>query len=152
VLCKMPIYGTYRIPFIVSAFFSLIIMIILEPKSDSSSQAVPSVEQPPSYSNDIPMAGRSQPISTPPVSAPPAMGSSRTDGYISTTMTPREEVLVGEEYRLQLLARCAQGNHQPTRHYGVAGIIFAVILFPIGLICLAVDSETNCSRCGVPID
>ena len=144
-------------------------MIILEPKhASTTSVATPSNHQPPTYSNDIPMAGGSQPIFTPPLSPPPAMARS-TDRYTSTPMTPREEALVGEEYRLQLLARCAQGNHQPRRHYGVPGIILAIILFPIGLICLAyvsdtyapllvinlarsLDSEQNCSRCGVRID
>ena len=122
-------------------------MIILEPKhASTTSVATPSNHQPPTYSNDIPMAGGSQPIFTPPLSPPPAMARS-TDRYTSTPMTPREEALVGEEYRLQLLARCAQGNHQPRRHYGVPGIILAIILFPIGLICLAYVSDTmhHCS-------
>jgi hypothetical protein len=51
-------------------------------------------------------------------------------------MTPREEALIGEEYHHQLLAQCAQGNHEPKTHHGVLGIVFAVILFPVGLICL----------------
>jgi hypothetical protein len=35
-----------------------------------------------------------------------------------------------------VLARCAQGNHETKKHYGVAGIICADLLFPIGLFCL----------------
>jgi hypothetical protein len=40
-----------------------------------------------------------------------------------------------------VLARCAQGNHEAKRNYGVIGIIFAVILFPVGLLCLAYVSS-----------
>jgi hypothetical protein len=28
----------------------------------------------------------------------------------------------------------------------------AIVLFPFGLICLAIDSEKHCSRCGVQLD
>ena len=35
-----------------------------------------------------------------------------------------------------VLAQCARGQHQVTKKYGVCGIICAVCLFPIGLLCL----------------
>ncbi|KAJ6596982.1 hypothetical protein DFH09DRAFT_107961 [Mycena vulgaris] len=58
---------------------------------------------------------------------------------------------VGEQYRAQLFAQCAQGIHQPTTKYGVCGIITAVICFPIGLICLFIDTEQKCDRCGIKL-
>ena len=35
-----------------------------------------------------------------------------------------------------VLARCAQGEHEVTTTFGLCGIICAVLIFPIGLICL----------------
>lgn len=36
-----------------------------------------------------------------------------------------------------VLERCARGDHDATTHRGAMGIICAVMLFPIGLICLS---------------
>ncbi|KAJ7219369.1 hypothetical protein GGX14DRAFT_560457 [Mycena pura] len=58
---------------------------------------------------------------------------------------------VGEEYRAQLFAQCAQGIHQPTTKYGMCGIITAILCFPIGLICLFTDTEQKCDRCGIKL-
>ncbi|KAJ7097824.1 hypothetical protein B0H15DRAFT_623061 [Mycena belliarum] len=63
----------------------------------------------------------------------------------------RSAAQVGEEYRAQLFAQCAQGIHQPTTKYGVCGIITAVVCFPIGLICLFTDTEQKCDRCGIKL-
>jgi len=54
----------------------------------------------------------------------------------------------GRRYQEQLLARCANGVHNATYTYGPAGIITAVLLFPVGLLCLLVDREKKCTRCG----
>jgi hypothetical protein len=112
-------------------------MIILEPKAESSSQAAPSDDPPPSYNDSQPsVAGGSRPKFPPTLPPRPAMVSSTTDRSMHIAMAPREEALIGDEYHRQLLARCARGNHEPKRHYGVLGIVFAVILFPVGLLCL----------------
>ncbi|KAJ7774930.1 hypothetical protein B0H16DRAFT_79937 [Mycena metata] len=58
---------------------------------------------------------------------------------------------VGEAYRAQLFAQCAQGIHQPSTKYGICGIITAVVFFPIGLICLFTDTEQKCDRCGIKL-
>ncbi|KAJ6547655.1 hypothetical protein B0H19DRAFT_278208 [Mycena capillaripes] len=63
----------------------------------------------------------------------------------------RSAAQVGEEYRAQLFAQCAQGIHQPTTKYGICGIITAVVCFPIGLICLFTDTEQKCDRCGIKL-
>ncbi|KAH9949822.1 hypothetical protein B0H21DRAFT_69023 [Amylocystis lapponica] len=55
------------------------------------------------------------------------------------------------QYQHQLLARCARGDHDIHRKYGILGIVGAVVLFPCGLICLFIDSEEKCARCGVPV-
>ncbi|KAJ7788036.1 hypothetical protein B0H14DRAFT_3504672 [Mycena olivaceomarginata] len=56
---------------------------------------------------------------------------------------------IGENFRGQLFAQCAQGIHQPTTKYGVFGIITAVVCFPCGLIALCIDVERKCDRCGI---
>ncbi|KAF9053794.1 hypothetical protein BDZ89DRAFT_938703 [Hymenopellis radicata] len=65
---------------------------------------------------------------------------------------PKTAAQIGEEYRAALFAQCAQGIHQPKTSYGLCGIITGVICFPIGLICLFMDTEQKCDRCGVKLD
>ncbi|KAJ7581256.1 hypothetical protein C8J56DRAFT_794447 [Mycena floridula] len=66
---------------------------------------------------------------------------------------PKSASQIGEEYRAQLFARCAQGACMSlTTKYGVCGIITAVVCFPIGLICLFMDTEQKCARCGIRLD
>ncbi|KAI9509659.1 hypothetical protein F5148DRAFT_725498 [Russula earlei] len=55
---------------------------------------------------------------------------------------------LGRQYRDQLLAQCARGNHVEITSFGLCGIICAILLFPIGLIFLCIDAEKKCSRCG----
>ncbi|KAF8800560.1 hypothetical protein BYT27DRAFT_7262720 [Phlegmacium glaucopus] len=57
----------------------------------------------------------------------------------------------GQQYRDQLFALCAQGQHERKTEYGVCGIITAIACFPIGLICLFMDTNVKCSRCGVSL-
>ncbi|KAF9269600.1 hypothetical protein L218DRAFT_278631 [Marasmius fiardii PR-910] len=61
----------------------------------------------------------------------------------------QQQIAMGEAYRANLYAQCAQGIHTPKTNYGVAGIILAVLCFPIGLICLFMDVERKCERCGI---
>ncbi|KAI0647958.1 hypothetical protein C8Q79DRAFT_924996 [Trametes meyenii] len=42
----------------------------------------------------------------------------------------------GAQYQQQLFAMCAAGQHDVITKHGVAGIIGAILLFPIGLLCL----------------
>ncbi|KAJ7330295.1 hypothetical protein DFH08DRAFT_882337 [Mycena albidolilacea] len=58
---------------------------------------------------------------------------------------------IGENFRGQLFAQCAQGIHQPTTKYGVFGIITAIVCFPCGLIALFIDVERKCDRCGIKL-
>ncbi|KAJ7448341.1 hypothetical protein FB451DRAFT_1567269 [Mycena latifolia] len=62
---------------------------------------------------------------------------------------PQSHANIGESYRNGLFAQCAQGIHQPSKKYGVFGIIVAVVCFPCGLIALFVDVERKCDRCGI---
>ncbi|KAI0273723.1 hypothetical protein BC834DRAFT_785015, partial [Gloeopeniophorella convolvens] len=62
-------------------------------------------------------------------------------------MSPDE--WAGQQYRNQLFARCARGDHEVTTSFGLCGIICAILLFPIGLIFLCIDTEKKCVRCGV---
>ncbi|KIY52412.1 hypothetical protein FISHEDRAFT_7177, partial [Fistulina hepatica ATCC 64428] len=59
---------------------------------------------------------------------------------------------LGESYQSELFAQCARGVHDPTSKYGVCGIITAILLFPVGLICLFADREKRCARCRVLLD
>jgi hypothetical protein len=43
---------------------------------------------------------------------------------------------------------CPNGQHSYLVNYGVLGIICAILLFPIGLICLLADRKRVCTRCG----
>ncbi|KAI0731949.1 hypothetical protein C8Q72DRAFT_950812 [Fomitopsis betulina] len=61
---------------------------------------------------------------------------------------PMPDAAIGANYQNQLLAQCARGEHQVTKKYGVCGIICAVCLFPIGLLCLLCDVKKKCERCG----
>ncbi|KAF8147269.1 hypothetical protein B0H34DRAFT_739397 [Crassisporium funariophilum] len=61
-------------------------------------------------------------------------------------------VAAGQAYRDLLFAQCAQGIHDRKREYGMFGIVTALCFFPLGLICLFVDSSERCSRCGVNLD
>ncbi|KAF7323057.1 hypothetical protein HMN09_00085700 [Mycena chlorophos] len=63
-------------------------------------------------------------------------------------LTPQQ---LGEQYRANLFAACAQGHHSPSTKFGVFGIIMAVVCFPCGLICLFSDTEQRCDRCGVKL-
>ncbi|KAI0667617.1 hypothetical protein C8Q78DRAFT_1051799 [Trametes maxima] len=54
----------------------------------------------------------------------------------------------GAQYQQQLFAMCAAGQHDVTTKHGIAGIIGAILLFPIGLLCLFLDVEKRCVRCG----
>ncbi|KAH9936182.1 uncharacterized protein B0H18DRAFT_972690 [Fomitopsis serialis] len=65
---------------------------------------------------------------------------------------PMSDAAVGAGFQNQLLAQCARGQHQVTKKYGVCGIICAVCLFPIGLLCLLCDVKKKCERCGQIIE
>ncbi|KAK7692010.1 hypothetical protein QCA50_005415 [Cerrena zonata] len=56
---------------------------------------------------------------------------------------------IRNQFQAQLFARCARGDHEIIKKYGKGGIICAVICFPVGWICLLLDVQKKCSRCGV---
>ncbi|KAF9539248.1 hypothetical protein CPC08DRAFT_594992, partial [Agrocybe pediades] len=64
----------------------------------------------------------------------------------------QDAAAAGNQYRAEIFARCARGEHQVGRKYGTFGVIMALACFPIGLICLFTDSQKVCSQCGVTID
>lgn len=42
-----------------------------------------------------------------------------------------------------------QGRHMPgPTHFGLLGIIVAIVLFPVGLLGLCIDRRVQCERCG----
>jgi len=43
---------------------------------------------------------------------------------------------------------CTDGQHVYSLHYGMCGIVSAIVFFPIGLLCLFADMKRVCSRCG----
>ncbi|KAF9464784.1 hypothetical protein BDZ94DRAFT_1255877 [Collybia nuda] len=67
--------------------------------------------------------------------------------YVYTA--PISPVQVRDPYRSELYALCAQGRHSPTTTFGLCGILTCIFCFPCGLICLCLDSDRVCSRCGV---
>lgn len=112
-------------------------------------------QSPPPYPMDKPMEKAMPPPIAPmgppyPVAGP--SGSGPTVVVEHRYMMPEDmEAQAGRRYHDQLLARCAKGQHEATTKFGPCGIITSVIMFPIGLLCLMVDQEKRCSRCGAKI-
>ncbi|KAJ7766439.1 hypothetical protein B0H14DRAFT_3510039 [Mycena olivaceomarginata] len=80
--------------------------------------------------------------------APQPQASQFTFQRLQTQLSAAQ---IGENFRGQLFAQCAQGIHQPTTKYGVFGIITAVVCFPCGLIALFIDVERKCDRCRIKL-
>ncbi|KAG5721629.1 hypothetical protein E4T56_gene5196 [Termitomyces sp. T112] len=76
----------------------------------------------------------------------PAQFQQRSTPHPQTGLAAAAEL--GEQYRAAQFAKCAQGEHNRETKYGICGIITAVVCFPIGLICLCMDKEEVCTRCG----
>ncbi|ETW85840.1 hypothetical protein HETIRDRAFT_379978 [Heterobasidion irregulare TC 32-1] len=117
---------------------------------DVDSKAQPPPEAPPPGYPNPDSRGAGFSYSQGPHQSYPSPGQ-RSYGPQAAGVPYDHEARIGEQYRNQLLARCAQGHHDPTTHFGVCGIICAVLLFPIGLVCLFLDTDRKCSRCGVPL-
>ncbi|RDB21263.1 hypothetical protein Hypma_011683 [Hypsizygus marmoreus] len=58
-------------------------------------------------------------------------------------------IVSAEQYRASLYMRCAQGQHDWTIRFGLCGILCAIFCFPIGFICLFLDTDRVCARCGI---
>ncbi|KAE9409627.1 hypothetical protein BT96DRAFT_913151 [Gymnopus androsaceus JB14] len=100
---------------------------------------------PPQYApadGQYPPADKSQVHMQPPMPQPPQMAMPN----------PGIAAQMGEQYRAQLFAQCAQGVHDRETKYGMFGIIMAVLCFPCGLICLFSDKQDRCARCGVRLN
>ncbi|TFK76282.1 hypothetical protein BDN72DRAFT_830832 [Pluteus cervinus] len=48
-----------------------------------------------------------------------------------------------------MLPPCEYGYHQPRVEFGLCGILAAIFCFPIGLLCLCLDTDRRCVRCGM---
>ncbi|GLB34875.1 putative uncharacterized conserved protein (DUF2367) [Lyophyllum shimeji] len=49
------------------------------------------------------------------------------------------------------LEPCVQGHHDTTLRFGLCGILMAIIFFPVGLLCLCLDTRRVCVRCGTVV-
>ncbi|KAJ8699888.1 hypothetical protein PTI98_002965 [Pleurotus ostreatus] len=86
------------------------------------------------------------PPSSPPQVYPPQQVQQPWSPNMQDPMA--RDVQIGQNYQAVLFARCAQGRHERTTKYGACGIIAAILLFPIGLLCLFLDTEDRCAVCG----
>ena len=43
---------------------------------------------------------------------------------------------------------CVQQGHIPQSHFGIIGIIAAIVFFPIGIALCLLDRRVRCERCG----
>ncbi|EJU04140.1 hypothetical protein DACRYDRAFT_20765 [Dacryopinax primogenitus] len=43
---------------------------------------------------------------------------------------------------------CAQQGHIRSTTFGILGVLFAIVCFPIGLVCCVMDRREQCTRCG----
>ncbi|EIM90084.1 uncharacterized protein STEHIDRAFT_92810 [Stereum hirsutum FP-91666 SS1] len=133
------------------------VLIDLKPSQDevdaeARTQTQPAPVPPPAYpaaSSSAPQPSTSyrQPARPPAAAAYPPPGSPYTD-----RANPYGNQWVGDSYRTQFLHRCNQGDHDVTTSFGLCGIVCAILLFPIGLMCLVIDTEKKCARCGARID
>ncbi|KDQ60988.1 hypothetical protein JAAARDRAFT_191111 [Jaapia argillacea MUCL 33604] len=123
----------------------------------------PHSRSPSSYSSNNPYPPQPYPSPNAPPLGGPLGGSlggplggplaSPPMGTPAMPMNPAQrDIQLGQEYQQRLLAQCARGMHDSKTDYGIGGIIAAIVCFPIGLICLCVDRETKCTRCGVRLD
>ncbi|KAH9936218.1 uncharacterized protein B0H18DRAFT_972862 [Fomitopsis serialis] len=68
---------------------------------------------------------------------PPPAAPTPAPVVVQTMQIPQmTEAQLGYNYQLELMARCARGEHQVSTKYGVVGIICSVALFPVGMLCL----------------
>ena len=124
---------------------------------DVDSKAQPPPEAPPPGYPNPDSRGAGFSYSQGPHQSYPSPGQ-RSYGPQAAGVPYDHEARIGEQYRNQrelhrflglcrpscnmyllgttVLAHCAQGHHNPTTHFRVCGIICAVLLFPIGLVCL----------------
>ncbi|KAF8970563.1 hypothetical protein BDZ97DRAFT_50384 [Flammula alnicola] len=86
----------------------------------------------------------------------PSVKTQQASGYVATSTrvgpAPRVQGTsadIGAQYQAELFARCARGDHQWTMKFGLCGILTAIFCFPFGLLCLFLDTDQQCSRCGV---
>ncbi|KAF8342193.1 uncharacterized protein EI90DRAFT_3116130 [Cantharellus anzutake] len=94
----------------------------------------------------------SDPPYPPPSVAPPSAAAPPTYQPQPPSTAPNVVVVGGGGYSpafmpIMMQNQCV-GGHAYMRRYGVAGIIIAIIFFPIGLIALSVDTQEVCTRCG----
>ncbi|CAA7264400.1 unnamed protein product [Cyclocybe aegerita] len=126
----------------------------------------PIVDAPPPQQIPVPTPAQSQEPPMPQAQAPtPPIPPQQQDRPSTMTppvqtqptatpgpMDPASLAALGRQYRDQLFAQCAIGNHERTTTYGVCGIVTAIFCFPCGLICLFNDVEEKCARCGVNLE
>ncbi|KAI0789692.1 hypothetical protein C8Q75DRAFT_147985 [Abortiporus biennis] len=64
---------------------------------------------------------------------------------------PQQQQSIAAQYQDELYARCARGDHDVVKKYGLFGIIIAIVCCPCGLLALLFDNEERCARCGIRI-
>lgn len=131
-------------------------------------------QPPPAYTDiyeaqdDVPLQQIQNVVHAPPTQAPTPQASSGTSRPPAQPASTRgasglqqqqpqatrgmSEAELGRQYQQQLYARCARGDHEVETKHGAMGIICAVFLFPIGLLCLFMDVKRKCTRCGIELE
>ncbi|TFY62474.1 hypothetical protein EVJ58_g3852 [Rhodofomes roseus] len=79
----------------------------------------------------------------------PALAPAPSAQPVQVPQPVNTEAQIGFNYQLELMAKCARGEHQITKKYGVIGIICSVALFPVGMLALLCDNTKKCDRCGL---
>ncbi|KAH8104755.1 hypothetical protein BXZ70DRAFT_614152 [Cristinia sonorae] len=85
---------------------------------------------------------------TSPNGTPTVVHSPQVVYTAATPMQMQQPMMTGSQFQQELWARCARGDHDYETKYGIGGIILGILFFPIGLICLFMDVEKKCTRCG----
>ncbi|KAH9180641.1 hypothetical protein EDB89DRAFT_2224388 [Lactarius sanguifluus] len=125
----------------------------LPPEDPASLSAPPPAYAPSSQDSSSRGAPQPQPQQYPPSPGNPHSGTPTSSPQWQNPGPGQQPAsqnwVAGEQYRNQMFARCARGDHDVVTSFGLCGIICAILLFPIGLIFLCIDTEKKCARCGV---
>jgi len=92
-----------------------------------------------------------QPLPSPTLYAPPVhppstsrAGSITVYHYVHPVTQERVDTLLPPDHPEM---QCLQYGHIPKTRFGIAGILAAIFWFPLGLGCMLIDRDTQCTRC-----
>lgn len=100
------------------------------------------------FPTDIKLKPHPEPSYSPPLGPPPPVstlnGRVTVYHYVHPVTGDRIDSLLPPTHPEM---QCLQYGHQPHTRFGIAGILAAIFWFPLGISCLLLDRDTQCTRC-----